>query len=30
MPFQRFRMAPLRPDLSGGEGVMRPIDDRRE
>ncbi|MGD9902410.1 MAG: sigma-54 interaction domain-containing protein [Vicinamibacterales bacterium] len=30
MPFQRFRMAPLRPETPGGEGVVRAIDERRD
>ncbi len=30
MPFQRFRMAPLRPEAGTGEGVVRSIDDRRD
>jgi hypothetical protein len=30
MPFQRFRMAPLRPDLGNGDAVVRTIDDRRD
>ena len=30
MPFQRFRMAPLRPDVGGSDIPPRPFDDRRE